>query len=230
MKRALLILILLLGICYARLDSSLVGWWKLNDNAASTAVIDSIGSNAGTFSDATGDPNTNAHDTAGKVNNALIFDGTDDFIDIGDTSINVKSVSLWINQDDVAGNEFPIDLDGTAYLSVESGVVTVNGFTAALLYVNGVIGESTVTTITAGTWNHIVITDTTLVDADDMDIGRVTAAYFAGKIDNVSIFTGVLTAKEVRYLYNGDKGLEVLGQRIRRGRYSGNRRVKYNIN
>jgi len=230
MKRALLILFLFSGICYARLDSSLAGWWKLNDNVETTAVVDSIGANAGTLSDATGDPNTSAHDTAGIINGALIFDGTDDFVDIGDTSINVKSVSLWINQDDIAGNEYPIDLDGTSYLSVESGVVTVNGFTAALLYVNGVLGTSGATTIAAGTWNHIVITDTTSVDTDDMDIGRVTAAYFAGKIDNVSIFTGVLTAKEVNYLYSGSKGLEILGQRILRGRYSGNQRTRYNIN
>ncbi len=63
----------------------------------------------------------------------LLFDGVGDYIDIGDTSINVKSVSLWIKQSVIAGNEFPIDLDGTSYLSIESGVITVYGFTAPVV-------------------------------------------------------------------------------------------------
>ena len=124
------------------------------------------------------------------------------YIDIGAGPASVKTVSLWIKQDDIAANEFPIDLNGTDYISVVSGAVTVNGFTAAKLYVDGALGTSGVTAIAATTWSHIVVTDTTAANASDLDIGRVTAAYYDGLISDVRLYSTVRTARQIRDFYN----------------------------
>lgn len=90
-----------------------VAQWKMNDNAASTTVIDSVGSYDGTFNDATGDPNTSAHSVSGKINTALSFDGADDYVDTGNTLESAFqsdfTINLWskhnlvINGDNVLG-------------------------------------------------------------------------------------------------------------------------------
>ncbi len=131
----------------------------------------------------------------------FFFDGAQDFIDIGSGPSSVKSVSVWIKQADIAGNEFPIDLNGTDYISVVSGAVTVNGFTAAVLYVGGVLGTSGVTAIAADTWAYIVVTDTTASNATDFDIGRVTASLFEGIIGEVMLFDRVLSPADIKSIY-----------------------------
>lgn len=127
--------------------------------------------------------------------------GSSHYIDIGTGPTTTKTIALWIKQDDVAGDEYPIDLNGTDYLSIESGVVTVNGLAGHSLYVNGASGTSGVTTITAGVWHHIAITDSTANDASDLDIGRVTAAYYDGLIADVLLYNRVLLRDEVASLY-----------------------------
>lgn len=152
----------------------------------------------GTLSGGTGTPTPHAPGFKFNATNTQ-------YIDIGTGPTSVKTVSLWIKQDDISANEFPIDLNGTDYLSVESGVVTVNGFTAATLYVNGAAGTSGSTAITALTWSHIVITDTTAANATDLDIGRADigpAVYYDGLISDVRLYSLVRTAAQVRDFYN----------------------------
>lgn len=127
------------------------------------------------------------------------------YIDIGTGPTSTKTISLWVKQDDVSGNEYPLDLNGTDYISIESGVVTINGIAGASLYVNGIAGTSGVTTITALAWHHIAITDATANDANDFDIGLVTAAYFDGVISDVRLYSRVLGATEIFDIYNLQK-------------------------
>ena len=51
-------------------------------------------------------------------------------------------------------------------------------------------------------WNHIVITTGTGINASDLDIGRLDATYFNGKIDDVKIYNYTLTAEQVKIDYN----------------------------
>lgn len=80
----------------------------MNDNVASTTVTDTSGQgNNGTFIDTAGDPNTSDHSVTGKLNTALDFDGTDDYIRISPVqSLNFTnkdfSISLW-TKTDIAG-------------------------------------------------------------------------------------------------------------------------------
>jgi len=128
------------------------------------------------------------------------------YIDIGAGPTSVKTVSLWIKLDDVDGDEFPIDLNGTDRLIIDSGVINVVNFTAPQLYVNGVLGTDEVTAIAAGTWNHIVITDTTAANANNLDIGKSTVGppglHFDGSISDVRLYSTVRTAAQVRDFYN----------------------------
>lgn len=74
-----------------------VAQYLMNDNAANAVVIDGIGKHHGTFKDEAGNPNTDAHSVAGKINTALNFDGTDDYIDTGDPFQSVFQDSFSIN-------------------------------------------------------------------------------------------------------------------------------------
>ncbi len=163
-------------------------------------INDYVGSYTGTLSGGTGTPT--------RVSRGFAFDpAKTQYIDVGACFNGVKTISLWIKQDDVAGNEYPIDLNGTDYLSVESGVVTVNGLAGHSLYVDGAAGTSGVTTINAW-WHLITITDATANNASDFDIGRADigpAVYYGGIISDVRLYSVVRTAIQVRDFYNKTK-------------------------
>jgi len=75
-------------------DPNLVGWWKLDGDITFWMAFDSSGyENHGEFY---GDPAF----VSGQVDNALDFDGIDDYVDIGyspELSLNEFTVSAWVN-------------------------------------------------------------------------------------------------------------------------------------
>jgi len=85
------------GRAYAR--NNAIGHWKMNDNADSYAVIDSIGTHEGTSY-----RKTNLLSQAGKINEALAFNGTSDYINLGysynTTFRNSFSVGIWVKPND----------------------------------------------------------------------------------------------------------------------------------
>jgi len=87
-----------------------IAHWRLDDNAASTTVVDSGSSGLnGTFVDATGNPNTSAHHSATcqEGSGSLIFDGVDDYVtmtrnsvlETGNATTKQLAVSAWIKHD-----------------------------------------------------------------------------------------------------------------------------------
>lgn len=121
------------------------------------------------------------------------------YIDIGTGPTSVKTVSLWIKPDGVAGTDTVIDLNGTDFLSIATGTLTQNGFAGgtAVLYTDGVAAATTIT----AAWHHIAITDTSAKSASDFDIGRETGNYCDGIIAGVRLYSDVLTAVEMKNLY-----------------------------
>lgn len=109
MKKLIVLFVLLLyGVCFGN-PHGLIAHYKLNDNADSNAVLDDTASHNGIFKDATGDPNTSAHTTTGKIGAALTLDGTDDYIEVADhndftfgdgTNDSPFSISAWVYMDD----------------------------------------------------------------------------------------------------------------------------------
>ena len=73
--------------------TNLVSYWKMDD--ASGNIIDAHGSNDGTY-------NGSLYSQTGKINNAIGFDGSNDFVDTGaNFNNNNLSVFMWANFDDV---------------------------------------------------------------------------------------------------------------------------------
>jgi len=80
-----------------------VAHFKMNDNLATTAVINDVGTN-GVLG---GGDNTDDLSVAGKINTALNFNGSDDHVDIADDDIyspTDMSISLWMKADTLASD------------------------------------------------------------------------------------------------------------------------------
>jgi hypothetical protein len=123
----------------------------------------------------------------------LDFDGTDDYIDIGDLNENCRTIMLLIKPD--SATESIIDLDGgTHTVTIASGVVTATGFSSPTIYVDGM---TTNNLVTDDDWYHIAITTETGIDVSDMDIGRVSASYYDGQISNVMVLKIALTQTQI---------------------------------
>jgi len=187
----------------------IVAHWKCNDNAASTTVIDSVGTANGVYTDNATGVNTSTGSVASGsgVGTALDLD-TDEWINIGNAGMTVKSISLWAKPDSVTvvTTNF-LDLNGTDYFGQLNGTIVGAAFATYVVYVNGELG----TTITTD-WNHIVITSTGGGIASDLDIGRLEAAgpiYSNGLKDNVMLFDTTLNIDQVKALYNGGRGTEI---------------------
>ena len=135
---------------------------------------------------------------------ALVFDGTDDYVDIGNVATGIKTISFWVEADDISTHtDYVIDLNGTDYIKIVNGEVTVNNIDSPTYYINAIAGERTVATIDA--WYHVAITTATGIVADDVDIGRVEGVgeeFFFGKIDEVRFWNDVRTASEILTYYN----------------------------
>ncbi|GAI42743.1 unnamed protein product, partial [marine sediment metagenome] len=139
-----------------------------------------------------------ANDQQGNPNRAMTFNGTSDKVTIGDTGIDVKTVSFWINADDVTTRSI-IDMDGgTRSIEIDgSSDITATGFTSPIIYINGSSGDPAVV---ADVWEHVVVTTATAVDASSLVIGN-EASWFDGDICNVRIYDDVLTPAEALLLY-----------------------------
>ena len=145
-------------------------------DATGSIVYDYAGSNNGRLQ-LNDSPATSTAWAEGKYNCAIDFDGTDDYIDVGDLDIgsNLRSVSFWISPDSTT--ETIIDLDGTYTIDVSSGTLDLNSTTTETIYVDGV----QTTTLTTG-WHNVIITipTTDSIDPDNTDLGRAGGTYFDG--------------------------------------------------
>ena len=186
----------------------IIGHWKLNDNAATTTVLDDLGANNGVYTDNVTGVNTSTGSVASNssVGTALDLD-TDEWIDVGNQGSSIKTISLWCKPDSIAGLDYLIDLNGSDAIGILTGTITLLGFAGSteVIYVDGVVG----TTITAN-WHHVVVTATAGFTASDLDIGRYEGtSYFDGLIDNVMLFDTTLNIDQVKALYGGGHGTEI---------------------
>jgi prepilin-type N-terminal cleavage/methylation domain-containing protein len=78
-------------------DSNYLGVWHMADNASNKTVVDSTGGDNGTAK-----ANTSTKTTTGKVNGALTFNGTSDYVDLGSNVgsfalSNNFTIAAWVN-------------------------------------------------------------------------------------------------------------------------------------
>ncbi len=181
-----------------------VAWWKMNDGQNTTTTCDGT---TATVSDSSGNSKTgtlflggNATSSAwseAKYSCGLTFDGTNDYVAIGNTSrYDINTLSFWVKPNNTT--QKLIELSATNTVEIASGVVTVTGFGTETVYVDG----KPTTAFPDTNWHHITIVAGSDTQATDMNLGRNSTTYFAGILDDVRIYNYGLTATQVKTLYN----------------------------
>jgi len=184
------------------LTSGLVGYWTMDGskvNWATGAVTDSSGNgNTGYVTNMA----TSTAAAAGKIGQALSFDGVDDYVDRGTGPTSANTFSFWVYPQTTTGYFVNIT-DTTVYIWANAGTVTATGFSGTpTIYVNGQVSSI----ISAGQWQYITVTTTVAENASNLDIGRTQDAnYFNGKIDEVRVYNRALSPDEIQKLYNSGR-------------------------
>jgi hypothetical protein len=210
-------------------EPNCVGHWKMNDNAANTTVVD----DSGTGHNGTAVRNTDLLAVAGKIGGALTFNGTTDFVNVGNViGTGAYTKVAWIKRivdardfhnivsSDTSSNAFWHDKNGYLRAGHATSFEQVKDSNNALA---------------VGVWYHVAVTFDPSVEAGKMVlykdgvqvkqaigvptqspstttyIGRFlsTNVYnFNGSIDNVMILNRALTGEEISLLYNNGNGVE----------------------
>ncbi|SVD37455.1 uncharacterized protein METZ01_LOCUS390309, partial [marine metagenome] len=158
--------------------------------------------------------------TTSGTKSSLSFDGTDDFLKLPTIS-NIRSIGFWTyisSSQDGGNNDYLIDgrtgLDET-YLNPNG----TSGLSSAWskLYMNGnQITNFTNTSLTEDEWIYIYLEATSNFSDDLMFMSHydggvnssyVSNVYLNGKIDDIALWSSVLTAAEITALYNSGSGL-----------------------
>jgi hypothetical protein len=215
-----------LGLSALLVPGGLKARFKLDEGSGTSAADSSGTGNTGTL---TNGPTW----TAGKVGQALSFDGTDDYVSCGVTGMAAanaaQSVSYWMNYATTpSGNQNCVALSNASGNSaVQCGFR--GGKVTAWKSGGGVLAEASAPA--AGLWHHVaytfdgtthrlylngtqVNTSTTAPQTDTptaLNLGRWVGGseYYAGKLDEVKVYSRTLTAAEVAGLAH-DPALETL--------------------
>tara|TARA_S200000501_G_scaffold93489_1_gene86810 strand:+ start:15949 stop:16866 length:918 start_codon:yes stop_codon:yes gene_type:complete len=143
-------------------------------------------------------------------NYALSFDGSNDYVDIGNVFDGIKTISCWIRADDITSNiDNIVDLNGSDYIRVVNGEVVANNIDSPTYYIDATIGEQTLSS--TNVWYHMVVTTSTGINISDMDIGRIEGDinYMNGLIDQVSVWSVTLNTNQIRSLFIQGRNFDV---------------------
>jgi len=141
-----------------RLDSGLAGYWKLDDGSGTSATDSSTNGNTGTL---TNGPTW----TTGQVGGALDFDGSNDYVTMGDQSVHegmaAMSLAGWIKMDNLpAANYFVISKSsgiGQYRLAISSaGIPTFVVATNNNAWYSAGTTANGATALTTSTWIHLL--------------------------------------------------------------------------
>ncbi|MHC4630103.1 MAG: LamG domain-containing protein [Planctomycetota bacterium] len=202
----------------------LVGHWGMDDNAANTIVVD----NSGSGNNGTAQRNTQEMHTIGVVDGAFNFDGTSDYIDLGNISLpsgnSPRSISFWIN--DVAStNNHYIFFYGRTSINNRFSICKDNRRGEKLKVIAYGNDWDTGYVLPTGVWKHVAFTfdsraielyidgslvasttatyDTILVDRAYIGRHEDMVAFFEGMLDDLVVFDKALSEGEIKALYAG---------------------------
>ncbi len=204
-------------------QADLVGWWRLDDGAGTTAADSSSGGNDGTF---VGSPQW----TAGKVGGALSFDGGDSVAVSGATDIKPESLTLmtWVSFDSVAGGRQDyLSKDDDYAFSLHEGAADqkLHGIVTSAGDWSVVHGDTVVET---DTWYHSAMTyDSSTqmlvlyldgqVDGElsvpaglehrrggPLTLGTFSGRDLLGRLDDVKIFDHAMSEAEIKGEMSGE--------------------------
>lgn len=178
------------------IGTGLTNYWTF-DGAQMQQNVGNIGS-GGTVGRLVGFAATTT--VPGRMAQGLSFDGTNDYVTVGNAGSGIRTIAFWMKADDISTRKI-LNIDGTDQVELNaSAQVTATSFPGTtVVYVDG---SSASTNVSTSTWHHVVITDTTGVNASSFEIGRVSTSYYDGDIDDVRLYTGVLAAADIQRLYH----------------------------
>ena len=145
-----------------------------------------------------------APDTSGNSNNAtlytgktLSFDGINDYVDCGNIGVSLKTLAFWINLDSTT--EKVLQVTSSQSVEVSSGTITLNGtWTGSTIYVDA----TATSTILASSYKRVVITTTSAITVDDLELGRIGSSYGDFILSDLEIYDTPWTQADVTYDYN----------------------------
>ena len=184
----------------ARWDFDECGGTAIHDLSGNGNHGTLTGATAGTCDDGTGTTAWSGG-KVGKFNSSLKFDGSDDYVNQPTSISNVGSVGFWVYP--TSATQSFLQLASGVSVSAASGTVSATGWTGPTIYVNGKANG----TVTASSWNHIVVTTGTGITANAIKLGLAGSTYYSGQLDDVQIFNYALTAVQVKQLYNQNAGI-----------------------
>ncbi len=218
-KKLIYLILFVLAIASLPARAGLIHHWKFDEDTAAgdTIAVDSVGGLNGTIQGAV--------TAAGKIGNALSFDGSDDSVEFSNfIAPRQATIIFWMNPASVGprGRIFGSADEYEAY--VESGLL-VNQLFAAGSLPNYVVSNSTVV---ADAWIHVALVydgtsnllqiyidgvlDAENSMADDIWSGGAFAfghragrnnQYYNGLLDDFRIFDHILTQAEIELVMKG---------------------------
>lgn len=234
----------LFGLGTHSADADLQGWWKLDDNAASTVVTDYSGNaNHGTLQGGSNTSDLASTSISPYLTNSLVFDGSADYVDLP-LNFAAYPYTLGCRCRNDGGNAFIFTQGYTANTSVyyatatNSGVYAVNVRNTINRRVTGTTAYGGVDSI-AGVFDNnndqslfvngvLEATQTTKTtqnaSVDQMSIGallRSTASnFFQGPISDAWAFSRSLTASELSEADAGPEPLNLTAPTLSQGTYT----------
>ncbi|MGH7195632.1 MAG: LamG domain-containing protein [Candidatus Saccharimonadales bacterium] len=194
-------------------EKGLVGYWPLNGNAKdSTPYADNGTINGATLTD----------DRKGTPNSAYSFNGTSNYIDLGNPStaqLNTGSLSIWFKTAD-AGSNYRAVFDKTEVYSIflYNNQLSIYDWSSSALRDSGINlpdnqWHNVVETFQSGVNNgtklyvdgQLVYTTsyTTVIQGYPLTIGQNSSAQqFAGTMDDARLYNRILSPSEIKNLYN----------------------------
>ncbi len=199
-------------------DTSLKGYWSFNgqDMSGTTAYDRSGIGNTGTL---TNGPTK----TIGKISQALSFDGTNDYVDVTNTTYTGEfTYSWWYKTSNNSQTGIMLGGDTTGGIYIKYGLVSGNYF---IRVIGGGSSDNTVAPAAVNAWHHMVVTrnssnkvdlyvdggSATRLFSDVAQSGNTTidyiassadGQYFSGQLDEVRTYNRAFSAAEVAALYN----------------------------
>ncbi len=172
---------------YSELFSTCLGYWDLRGS-----LLPIIGSLTGTATGASA--TTDRFGVAGK---AYAFSGSTQYITIGDTNNNIKSIVCWIKLDNTTGSILKLT-DTPHSITVSSGTVATSGWpTTVTIYVDNVAASTLDTS-----WHMFTITTSgTAFEASNIILGYDGSAYLTGSLGEFLMFSSQLSLDQIKQLY-----------------------------
>ena len=184
--------------------------WSMDDNASSTTVVDGGGSNI----DGTAQRNTVDLSISGAIDGALSFDGSSDYINVGDQPVldvgtGDFSMSAWIQTSGSAYTQFVMAKRSNGYGNGYSLAVRSDGTVMAnVLDADSYVGVTSTATVNDSQWHHLaavadrdsnltiyvdgVVQDWGSLSGETGDLSNSNPFCIGAKKPGVSLFNGAI--------------------------------------